>query len=81
MLDVDVVQRTEPLVNVFATKPEISPSGTAISPYDHLCSAIPPHIEQFVPKLDHTVTHPFDSFRSELMHYHPTEAVVIWWVY
>jgi hypothetical protein len=42
--------------------------------------AIPLSIEQFVHDLDHTVTHRFDSFRSELMHYHATEAVVIWWV-
>ena len=42
--------------------------------------AISLRIEQFVHDLDHKVTHPFDSFRGELMYYNATEAVVIWWV-
>jgi len=33
-------------------------------------TAISLRIKQFVHDLDHTVTHPFDSLGTELMHYH-----------
>lgn len=60
------------LINIFESRQRM---GKVIN--DVELTAISLRIEQFVYELDHKVTHPFDSLRSELMRYHATEAVVI----